>query len=167
MKFATLRRGTCTTLFTFVACSLPSCVLFEPTDQGKTSETPTEGPDYLEAGPTTSLDVSPGQKSLLEALKETKEQVAALQRERDELQTDVRNLQMREASALSEGSSEKGKRISLEAELAQAQNKLRDRDARLLDASIEKAKLEKRALELEIEIVKMKIAAAEAAAMGR
>lgn len=167
-------RLACTALLAF-SLLLSGCALFESsggTTTKQESKAEKQSSDasvgYLEGGgPTTSLDVSPGQKSLLEALRETKEQVATLQRERDELRVEVRNLQMREADALSEGSSEKGKRISLEAELGQVQNKVRDRDARLLDVAIEKAKLEKRSLELEIEIVKMKIATAEAAAMGR
>ncbi len=167
-------RLACTVLFVF-SLLLSGCALFESSggtttkQESKTEKQSNVGSTgYLgDGGPTTALDTSPGQKSLLEALRETKEQVATLQRERDELRVEVRNLQMREADALSEGSSEKGKRISLEAELGQVQNKVRDRDARLLDVAIEKAKLEKRSLELEIEIVKMKIAAAEAAAMGR
>lgn len=162
------RNLACATLLALLMLSTPSCALFSPDKESKTETAETgQDPKYLNAGPTTELDVSPGQMSLLESLRETKEEVATLRRERDELRNDLRKSQMRFSSVEAERNGAQSTRVSLAAELEDSLSKIRDRDARLLDAAIEKAKLEQKILELEIEAAKARIAANQAAAAGR
>ena len=145
---------------------LPSCAFFRAESSAPQNKSEADKGSYLAAGPTTQLDVSPGQTSLLEALKEEKERVAKLKRELNEISTAHRNTQMRLANLESERDGEHAARVSSEAELESTVAKLRDRDARLLDASLEKAKLEMQVLELQIKASEAKLAKTKASEAG-
>lgn len=150
-------------LFACVMSTLPACALFTPDaeeDPGKQGTV--EGGDdkkasYLQTGPTTKVDISPGQKSLLQALKEAQDGLHDVERDRDELRNQLRSTQMRLEEAEAKLGNSTSQKSALDAELDAAQARLRDLEARLLDAALEKAKLQKQALDLEIAAVRGKL----------
>ena len=75
----------------------------------------------------------------------------------DELRNQLRSTQMRLEEAEAKLGNSTSQKSALDAELDAAQARLRDLEARLLDAALEKAKLQKQALDLEIAAVRGKL----------
>lgn len=142
----------------FFACTASSCALFTPDERiGEVTPSEEAKDSYLEQGPTTKIDISPGQQSLLEVLKEAKEQIKKMEQERSELSSQLKSAQMRLDDSDSSLKNSRADKSALEAELKSSQANLRDLEARLLDAALEKAKLQRKALELEILNVRNKL----------
>ncbi len=134
--------------------SLSSCSVFGlGKSSGKISEpedAPIEKNPYLQNGSDVTVDIGPGQKSLLEALKDEKDKGLQLTRELRDLQQAFKQLSLRLANMEQDKNAEHATRVAAEAQEKDTATKLRDREARILNLAIEKAKLEEEILLLKI-----------------
>jgi len=140
-----------------VVCALSlltSCSLFAPAPAGDDPAAGKDTPSYLDAGPTTKVDVSPGQTNLLQHLKQEKELTRELRAQVEKLTSNASSIRVRLSNTEAERDRERAGRIAAEALHKEAVAKLRDRESRILNAALERAKLQQ-------ELLMLKIAAAE------
>ncbi len=113
------------------------------------------GGHYLDRGPAVGTDLGPGTVSLLADLQKEKETRLKLAAELKKAKSKIAELEATLARLEHERDSEHAARVSAETRAAESARKVRDREARILNLSIEKARLEQ-------EVLLLKIAAAEA-----
>lgn len=103
-----------------------------------------------QAGINTEMDWGPKQSLLLSAHKTLREEKARLEQENKRLMAENQNLQHQLDGELASLESERGARAQSEAETETLRKALRERDAKILSLSIEKAKLEQDRLRSQI-----------------
>jgi hypothetical protein len=144
----------------FAACTSQSGGLLEP----KATD-PLDGykGSYAEAGVNTEVDWGPKQNLLLTEYTSLKDAHHKLQRRVEQLVAENANLTTRIANEATAYEREKSLRAQAEAETELLRNRRRELEARILNLSIEKSRLEQAELKARIDALNA-TAAAEAAA---
>ena len=138
-----VRVASLTVLMALVSCNLLGGKKTEPI------KTP-DDPSYLEGGSPTRLDVSPGQETVLEALRNATQEMKDLQTKYSAAQQELTDVQLRLSNVEQQRDQERSARLAAEAQQLEANKRLRDREARLLDLSLKHAKTERELIELKI-----------------
>ncbi|MFN6145761.1 MAG: hypothetical protein ACK5AL_05345 [Planctomycetota bacterium] len=144
----------------FAACATHSGGLLEP----KATD-PLDGykGSYAEAGVNTEVDWGPKQNLLLTEYTSLKEAHQKLQRRVEQLVAENANLTTRIGNEATSLEREKSLRAQAEAETELLRNRRRELEARILNLSIEKARLEQAELKARIDALNAAAAAAEGA----
>lgn len=131
----------------FASCETATNLMFEPEPND-----PLDGYEgsLAQAGINTDMDWGPKQELLLSRYKTLLEDNAQLKKDNEELLSQNQNLQSQLSSEQSSLEQEKGMRAQSEAETDLLRQRIRDRDAKILSLSIEKAKLEQERLQHQI-----------------
>jgi hypothetical protein len=128
-------------------CETANELLFEPpiTD-------PNDGLEgnLAQAGMSTEMDWGEGQGTLLSEYQKLNQSYARLQKQSEELRAQNQNLLSQLTSVQAELEDEKGLRTQAESQLAMKSQDVRQREAKILTLSIEKAKLEQERLQHKI-----------------
>ena len=144
----------------FAACTSQSGGLLEP----KATD-PLDGykGSYAEAGVNTEVDWGPKQNLLLTEYTSLKDAHHKLQRRVEQLVAENANLTTRIGNEATSLEREKSLRAQAEAETELLRNRRRELEARILNLSIEKARLEQAELKARIDALNAAAAAAEGA----
>ncbi|MFK7740442.1 MAG: hypothetical protein AB8H80_08960 [Planctomycetota bacterium] len=129
------------------SCETAGNLLFEPK-----ADDPLDGFEgsLSEVGINTEMDWGPKQSLLLSEYKTLLEIRSHLEEENKRLQAENQNLQNQLDGELASLEKERGNRAQSEAETTRLQKALRERDAKILSLSIDKAKLEQDRLRSQI-----------------
>jgi hypothetical protein len=141
-------------LLSLTACKTATNLLYEPPP-----DDPLDGYKGIlsQAGVNTEMDWGPQQNLLLSEFTALRDAHAELQKLTEDLRAENANLKTQlggEASALQK---EKALRAQSEAETELLRQRVREREARLLSLSIEKAKLEQQALQARIDALRTEL----------
>ncbi|MCK5943474.1 MAG: hypothetical protein KAI24_15945 [Planctomycetes bacterium] len=131
----------------FASCETATNLMFEPEPND-----PLDGYEgsLAQAGINTDMDWGPKQNLLLSKYKTLLEENARLEKDNQALLAQNQNLQSQLSNEQSTLEQEQGMRAQSEAETDLLRQKIRDRDAKILSLSIEKARLEQERLQLQI-----------------
>lgn len=131
----------------FASCETATNLMFEPEPND-----PLDGYEgsLAQAGINTDMDWGPKQNLLLSKYQTLLEENAQLKKDNEELLAQNQNLQSQLGNEQSSLEQEKGMRAQSEAETDLLRQRIRDRDAKILSLSIEKAKLEQERLRHQI-----------------
>ena len=147
-----VRVASLVTLLALASCNLLGSNKTEPI------KTP-DDPSYLEGGSPTRLDVSPGQETVLAALRNATAEMEALKTKYEQVQQELTDTQLRLSNVEQERDKERTARLAAEAQQLEANKRLRDREARLLDLSLKHAKTERELIEIKIKALEASIGA--------
>jgi hypothetical protein len=112
---------------------------------------------YLEKGPTTGVDLGAGSVTMLEALQIEKKKVKSLEARILDLEEQLKQCHFRLADSENKNLENRSNLLSTEATRKALAEKLFDREARLLNLSLEKVRLEQELLQMKISIEEKKL----------
>ncbi|MFQ5505643.1 MAG: hypothetical protein ACE5F1_12735 [Planctomycetota bacterium] len=130
--------------------ALSGCSLLGGTKPARIQSSRSKTERYLKGGPTTEIDLGPGQTSLLGALEAEKDRVSDLTAKLKKLRQELMSLNLKLAKAERERDKEHVVRVAAEAHQSELSRKLRQRETRILNLALEKVKLEQEVLVLKI-----------------
>ncbi len=133
--------------------------------QGKKSTQPKKE-TYLAKGPTTGVDLGAGSVTMLEALQIEKKKVKSLEARVLDLEEQLKQTHFRLADAEKKNTETDSNLLSTEATRKALAEKLFDREARILNLSLEKVRLEQELLQMKIAVEEKKLAKATGTPAG-
>ena len=137
-----------------LGCSLlASCSLFSETFNRPVPEEPVdEGESYLSVGdgPQATVDLGPGQKTLMESFVAANTANAELRRRVEDLEAELAQTRSSLEQSQEEHRRAQTHGAGAEAELQRQRDLLADRETKILNLTLEKARLEQEVLKLRI-----------------
>ncbi len=121
---------------------------------------------YLSKGPTTGVDLGAGSVTMLEALQIEKKKVKSLEARVLDLEDQLKQTHFRLADAEKKNTVTSSNLLSTEAARKALAEKLFDREARILNLSMEKVRLEQELLQMKIAVEEKKLAKATGTPAG-
>ncbi|HHI79404.1 MAG TPA: hypothetical protein ENK02_05450 [Planctomycetes bacterium] len=141
---------------------LPSCgalqLPFGGKDKKEEQAKQPKKESYLDKGPTTGVDLGAGSVTMLEALQIEKKKVQNLQARVRDLEEQLKQCHFRLADAEKKNRETSSNLLSTEATRKALAEKLFDREARILNLSLEKVRLEQELLQMKISLEEKKLA---------